>query len=66
MDDNDLEGLIQPETPLAEPVEAPPPSYAKASEDTPSSSELRLACHPKLEERRVVGDERLELPTSSV
>ena len=29
-------------------------SFARASEDTPSSNELRVACHPKLEERRVV------------
>lgn len=29
-------------------------SFAKASEDTPSSNDLRVACYPKLEERRVV------------
>jgi hypothetical protein len=27
-----------------------PSSFAKASEDTPSSNDLRVACHPKLEE----------------
>tara|TARA_A100001037_G_C14575429_1_gene382114 strand:- start:31 stop:177 length:147 start_codon:yes stop_codon:yes gene_type:complete len=27
--------------------------YAKASGDTPASNDLRVACHPKLKERRV-------------
>ena len=42
-------------------------SYAKASEDTLRSTDfMRLTgvSHPKLEERRVVGLERLELSTS--
>lgn len=44
-------------------------SFAKASEDTPGSNDfgrLTGVSHPKLEERRVVGDDRLELPTLSV
>ncbi|CCV13488.1 hypothetical protein MESS4_560098 [Mesorhizobium sp. STM 4661] len=38
-------------------------SFAKASEDTPSSNEPRVACHPKLEERRVVPPDGIEPPT---
>lgn len=38
-------------------------TYAKASVDTPSSTDLRVACHPKLEERRVVEPDGIE-PTT--
>ncbi|RWD59121.1 MAG: hypothetical protein EOS75_05295 [Mesorhizobium sp.] len=38
-------------------------SFAKASEDTPSSNDLRVACYPKLEERRVVPPDGIEPPT---
>jgi len=37
--------------------------FAKASENTPSSNELQVACHPKLEERRVVPRGGIEPPT---
>jgi hypothetical protein len=41
-------------------------SYAKAAEDTPSSNDLRVVCHPKLEERRMVGDAGIEPATPPV
>ena len=40
-------------------------SYAKASEDTPASNDRRVACHPQLEERRVVEADGIEPPVGA-
>ena len=41
-------------------------AVAKAMADTPSSTDLRVASHPKLEERRVVELDGIEPTTSSL
>ncbi len=62
---------------IMESVTLKTPSFAKASEDTPSSTSLPVAeshpslklwvaCHPKLAERRVVGDHGIEPWTSTL